>query len=110
LNSKIVSNYRIVIPTLDGPYNIAKVPVPAEENLTHGIYDSSHNYLLQLTTTWRGSRNFYQLKICSLLPMQETFTYTLAETTLHIGWHQTAAYYQTTQLHLDSLPYSEGTI
>jgi hypothetical protein len=58
LNSKIVSNYRIVIPTLDGPYNIAKVPVPAEENLTHGIYDSSHNYLLQLTTTWRGSRNF----------------------------------------------------
>jgi len=31
LNSKIVSNYRIVIPTLDGPYNIAKVPVPAEE-------------------------------------------------------------------------------
>ncbi len=51
LNSKIVSNYRIIIPTLDGPYNIAKVPVPAEENLTHGIYDSSHNYLLQLTTT-----------------------------------------------------------
>jgi hypothetical protein len=42
--------------------------------------------------------------------MQETFACTLAETTLHNGWHQTAAYYQTTQLHLDSLPYSEGTI